>query len=237
MAKVLIVEGNKCRAEALRTCLSREQHIVEIADNGATGLEQLYFNHFDLCILNWDASLLSGVELVTQYRSAGGNSRILMLTQSASEQDIVQALDAGADDCVAQPYRITEVAARVRAVLRRPNLIVTKIYHFNDFVFNTEAKYLTRAGVEIKLQGKEYQLLEFLLRYPNRFFKAEALLRRLWESSRQVSEETVRTIIKTLRRKIDNPGSPSIIFTLPGLGYRLNLSCQVDSTSSLQAVS
>ncbi len=230
MAKLLIVDSDKCRAEALRKWLTREMHVVDVVDNGAAGLEQLCFHHFDACILNWNAQLLSALEVITQYRSAAGGARILLLMDWSAEQARIQALDAGADDCVADTCSLRELSARMRALLRRPNVMNCKVIRFSDCVFNLVGKCLTKSGVEIKLQPKEYQLLEFMLHHPNYFFKAESLLRRVWVSSNQVSEETVRTHIKTLRRKLDTPGMPSIISTAPGLGYKLNVAQLVEPT-------
>lgn len=230
MAKLLIVENDKVQAEALRNWFTRELYVVEVAGNGAAGLEQLCLNHFDVCIFNSRVPLLSAVEVCSQYRSAGGVARILLLADGSAEMTRIQALDAGVDDCVAHPCSMRELAARVRALLRRPSHVNHRIFHFSDCVFNSDARCVTRDGIEIRLQPKEYQLLDFLLRHPNHFFSAEALLRRVWDSTCQVSEETVRTHVKTLRRKLDAPGQPSVISTSPGLGYKIS----VNSTNRLE---
>lgn len=223
MAKLLIIEHDKCQAEALRSWFTRELYVVEVVGDGAAGLEQLCFNHFDVCIVNWRVPLLNAIELCGQYRSTGGAARVLMLAEGSVEQTRIQALDAGVDECVAHTCSMRELGARLRALLRRPAQVNHKIFQFNNCIFNSDARCVTRDGMEIRLQPKEYQLLEFLLRHPNHFFSAEALLRRVWDSASHVSEETVRTHVKTLRRKLDAPGLPSVISTSPGLGYRINL--------------
>ena len=143
------------------------------------------------------------------------------LVDSSAECDRIKALDSGADDCLSQSLSPKELSAYVRALLRRPNQIYNRKVQFHNYTFDLDCKCLTRDGVEIRLLPKECQLLEFFIRHPNYFFTADALLARLWQSGNQVSEGTVRTYIKTLRRKLQEPGGPSIIFTAPRQGYKI----------------
>lgn len=231
MAKLLIVEHNRCQAEAMRAWLTREMHAVDMADNGLGGLEQLCLNKYDVCILNWRIPLLSAVEVCAQYRSTSGTTCILLLADSGDEMVRTQALEAGADCCAPESCSLRELSAYVNALMRRPKQFNNRIVRFGDYVFDIEAKFLTKNGEEIRLQPKECQILEFLLRNPNRYFNAETLLRRLWDSYSQVCEDTVRAHIKSLRRKLDEPGSPSVIITALGQGYKIALGSRVSENS------
>src|SRR5262249_28595125 len=130
-----------------------------------------------------------------------------------------QGLDAGADDYLTKPFHIKELAARVRALLRRPAAVTGEVMSAHGLTLDTSLRKVTKGGREIHLVPKEYQLLEFFLRHRNQLFSAEALLDRIWESGTEDSPDTVRTHIKTLRRKIDIPGLPSAIKTVHGAGY------------------
>lgn len=235
MAKLLIVTPEEKLGEDLKRWFTREMSVVDSAVNGAAGLERLLFTQYDLCILDWRAPLLSVLEVLSQYRAAGGTARIIVLAGRELEHSRIRALDAGADDCVVEPWSLPELSARVRALLRRPASLTNDIYHFDKFVFDCRSKSLTREDQEVRLRPKEYQLLEFLLRHNNQFFKAETLLKRVWSSSSRLSDETVRTHVKTLRRKLDTPGSPSIIKTSPGLGYKISVSNLNGASTAIEA--
>jgi DNA-binding response OmpR family regulator len=144
-----------------------------------------------------------------------------MLTAKGTIEDKAMGLDSGADDYLVKPFHPTELTARTRALLRRQPNWETKILRAKNIELDAVNKRVFKEGLELELTAKELAILELLMRHPNHSFTLETLLDRLWHSDRHASIETVRTHMKTLRKKIgDNENSP-LIHTKRGLGYRL----------------
>lgn len=221
MPKILIVEDEPDLSEPVRAYLTHEHHIVEVVDNGLEALERLKFYKYDVIILDWMLPGMQGVDICKHYRTAGGTTPILMLTARKQTPDKIQALDAGADDYLTKPFDVQEVAARVRALLRRPQQVTSNVLKARNVVLETSTFRVTRDDQEVQLLPKEFALLEFLMRHPNQVFSAEALLDRVWASDSDASPETIRTYVKRLRKKIDVEGAQSIINTVHGVGYKL----------------
>lgn len=222
MAKILIVEDEPSMADPIKLYLAHEHHLVEVVEDGLEALERLKFYKYDVIILDWMLPGISGVEVCKQFRAAGGTTPILMVTAKHQTQEKVQALDAGADDYLTKPYDVQEVAARVRALLRRPQVVAGNILKARNVVLEPSTFRVTRDEQEVQLLPKEFALLEFFMRHPNQVFSAEALLDRVWSSDSEASPETIRTYIKRLRQKIDVAGQTSLINTVHGVGYKLD---------------
>ncbi len=222
MAKILLVEDDKTIGKLISIQLERDHHLVERVTTGKDALFNLKVHDYDLLILDWMLPDLSGLEVCKVYRASGGKVPILMLTARGEAQDKVSALDTGADDYLVKPFVPVELSARIRALLRRPSTVLAgKNLSVQDIVIDTVMRQVTRAGNSIELTAKEFALLELLMRHPNQSFSVEAILDRLWKSETSASLETVRTHVKTLRRKLgDNEENP-IIRTKRGLGYRI----------------
>jgi DNA-binding response OmpR family regulator len=164
---------------------------------------------------------LSGLEVCRQYRSQGGKVPVLMLTARGAVEDRAAGLDAGADDYLVKPFHPIELSARVRALLRRPSSLTGRVLKVQDLEMDTVECRLTRSGRDIQLTSKEFSLLELLMRYPNQSFTLEAILDRLWQSDSCASIDTVRTHMKTLRRKIGDNEESGLIQTKRGQGYKI----------------
>jgi two-component system, OmpR family, response regulator len=222
MAKILIVEDEPDLAEPIRAFLMHEHHLVEVVQDGAEALERLRFYKFDVIILDWNLPGMEGVDVCKEFRASGGTTPILMLTARKQTPEKIQALDAGADDYLTKPFEITEISARIRALLRRPAAVATSnILKIRNIQLEPSTFRVTRDGQDVQLLPKEFALLEFLMRHPNQVFSAEALLDRVWASESEASPETIRTYVKRLRQKLDSDGQPSIIGTVHGVGYKL----------------
>lgn len=221
MPKILIVEDEPDLSEPVKAYLQHEHHIVEVVDNGLEALERLKFYKYDVIILDWMLPGMQGVDICKHFRTSGGTTPILMLTARKQTPDKIQALDAGADDYLTKPFDVQEVAARVRALLRRPQQVTSNVLRARNVVLETSTFRVTRDDQEVQLLPKEFALLEFLMRHPNQVFSAEALLDRVWASDSDASPETIRTYVKRLRKKIDVEGNASIINTVHGVGYKL----------------
>ncbi|PWU03724.1 MAG: DNA-binding response regulator [Candidatus Melainabacteria bacterium] len=226
MAKILIIEDDHRLCELMQDWLRAEGYLVEFATDGSDGLEKLQFYKYDLIILDWNLPGLSGIEVCQHFRESGGDAPILMLTVKSAVDEKTKGLDAGADDYLAKPFHLKELSARLRALLRRPAATQRNILTYGDLVLDPTGRKVTFKGDEIKLKAKEFSLLEFLMRYPNEVFSAEALMDRVWPSESDASPETVRIHIMRLRKRIPDQGQPFSIRTVHGSGYKLEVNSQ-----------
>lgn len=224
MAKVLLVEDDLDLVSRITKWLTLERYSVESAATGQEALDLLRDVKYDFIILDWHLPELSGIEVCKYYRSSGGNTPILMLTGKSDIADKEAGLDAGADDYLTKPFHPRELTARLRALGRRPSECLDDQLRAGDLVLFLHKYRLLKNGEEIDLLPLEFSLLEFLMRHPGRVFGADALLERVWPVNSEASPEAVRTCVKTLRKKIDTDGQTSIIKTVHGVGYKLEIS-------------
>jgi DNA-binding response OmpR family regulator len=219
MVKILVVEDEVDLAASLHDWLVLEGHRVEVANDGQQAIDVLAVNDFDVIILDLMLPKVDGIELCKSYRTKGGGARILMLTAKSSVAEKELGLDNGADDYLSKPYDLKEVSARIRALMRRSLSVVGSAIVVADLQLDPHAHTVSRGNVELNLLPQEFALLEFFMRNPNRIFSAETLIKRVWHGNSSV--DTVRTHIKTLRKKVDLPNLPQTIRTIHGVGYSL----------------
>lgn len=219
MAKVLVVEDDVNLALSIRDWLVLENNRVDVAFDGAEALDSLSHREYDILILDLNLPVVRGVDVCKRYRSSGGEARILVLTGRADLHDKTLGFDAGADDYVCKPCDVREISLRIKALMRRTTKLINSNLKIADIEIDQDSRRVMRAQQEISLMPQEYTLLEFLARHPNKLFDAEYLGRRLWPG--RSSNDTVRTHIKTLRKKLEVPGKESLIKTVHGVGYAL----------------
>ncbi|CAN5343420.1 response regulator transcription factor [soil metagenome] len=222
MAKILLVEDDKNMANTVEDWLKTQQYEIDVAYDGDDGAERLLFYQYDAVILDWTLPNKSGLQICQEFRSRGGKTPILMLTGKDAVEDKEVGLDSGADDYLTKPFHLRELSARIKALLRRPVAVVAEMISFCGIDLDTKARRVQREDVDLNLAPLEYKLLEFLMRNPNEVFAPEALLNRVWPNDSDASNETVRTCIKKLRKKVDIEGNESVITNLPGVGYRFD---------------
>ena len=218
-AKVLIVEDEVQLAFSVKEWLSGEGHSVTMVHDGKEALDWLGTHDCDVIVLDLMLPQVNGIEICRQYRKNGGTARILILTARAHIDDMENLLDSGADDYVTKPFDLKEVSARIRALLRRSTSVQGFQLVADDVVLDPMTHKVQRAGREIDLLPQEFALLEFFMRQPERIFSNELLIKTLWRGNASV--DTVRTHIKTLRRKLNKPGLKPFIKTVHGVGYSL----------------
>lgn len=223
MAKVLIVEDDVSLGKMIRDWLVMDHHKVEIVTDGAEAQNMLKVYEYDILILDWELPNVTGIEILKEFRSRGGTTPILVLTGKGTINDKEEGFDAGADDYLTKPFHGKELTARLRALLRRPEGYVGDLLKFAHLTLDHQNYQVTKAGEEIRLLPKEFALLEFFMRNPNRVFAAEALLNRVWVTESEATVDALTTCIKRLRKKIDVEGQQSVIRTIHGVGYRLEV--------------
>jgi DNA-binding response OmpR family regulator len=221
MAKLLLVEDDLELCGMVEDWLTHEHYQVEVTNNGAEAQERLAVFEYDLVLLDVDLPGLSGIDVCKGFRAQGGKTPILMLTGKKTIDDKEAGLDSGADDYLTKPFHMKELSARVRAILRRSSGQTSNVLKAGSLELDPTSFRVTLNGQDVHLQRKEFALLEFLMRNPNRVFSADALLERVWASESDATGEAIRTCLKRLRQKIDEPEKESIIRTVHGVGYKL----------------
>lgn len=222
MAKILLVEDDRQFAGMVAEWLSYEHHLVETVHSGAEGLDRVRIGGYDILILDWGLPDLDGLELLKQFRHLGGTTPIIMLTGKDSFVEKETGLDSGADDYVTKPCNMKELAARVRALLRRAGGSRSNRFQGRDIVLDPVKYSVERGGQPVHLLPGEFALLEFLMRHPGQVFSGDHLLQSVWSTDSEATIEAVRTCIKRLRQKLDQEGGNSVIETVARVGYRFN---------------
>lgn len=221
MAKILLIEDDEDMCLLIEDWLSMQNHTVEFVRSGSEGQELLEAFVYDIVILDLQLPDLNGEDICKQFRAHGGKTPVLMLTGKAGIEDKEFGLDSGADDYLTKPFHMRELSARIRALIRRPVTFSDNILTIGDIALDTTRRELTKAGQHIKMFPRDLSLFEFLLRNANQVFSADALIERVWKTDTDVGPETVRSVIKRLREKLDDPGKASLIETVHKVGYRL----------------
>jgi DNA-binding response OmpR family regulator len=220
MSKMLIAETQIDLASALRDFFVLEKYSVQVENNGLRALESLREGKFDVIALEVALPGLDAISIIKSYRAAGGNAPILLMSSCHSSEELQNGLDAGADVYLCKPFRLLDLSAQVRALLRRPSLRSERVLTSGLISLDAGAGTVTRNDILVHLHPMEFKLLRFLMAHPNQVFSAHALFERVWQKDFGLMEDTVRTHVRTLRRKIDEVDGASIITTVRGLGYK-----------------
>ena len=226
--RILVVEDDDALGTLLRYNLEREGYDVALATDGEEALIQSEEGLPDLVVLDWMLPKVSGIEVCRRLRQRpqSRNVPIIMLTARGEESDRIRGLDTGADDYLVKPFAITELTARIRAVLRRlrPGLAEDVVIR-GALVLDRSAHRVTRDGVEVHLGPTEFRLLDFFMQNPGRVFSREQLLDAVWGSDVYVEARTVDVHIGRLRKALskDTPGFDPIR-TVRSAGYALEVS-------------
>ncbi len=223
---ILVVEDEDALATLLHYNLEKEGYRVGLAGDGEEALIQIDEQAPDLVVLDWMLPKVSGIEVCRRLRAAQAtrNLPIIMLTARGEEADRVRGLDTGADDYITKPFAMSELTARVRAVLRRirPGLAEDQV-HRGDLIMDRVAHRVSRAGRDIHLGPTEYRLLDHLMQHPGRVFSREQLLDAVWGSDVYVEVRTVDVHIGRLRKAITASDESDLIRTVRSAGYALDL--------------
>ena len=225
MAKILVVEDEESLAEAISFLLSKEGFEVEMAATGPAAIEAFDKAGADLILLDLMLPGLSGTEVCRQIRTKSAVP-IIMLTAKDSEIDKVVGLELGADDYVTKPYSSRELIARIRAVLRRGELLDSTVevgvLTVGPVRLDIDRHIISVNGSPISLPLKEFELLEFLMRNSGRVLTRMQLIDRVWGSDYVGDTKTLDVHIKRLRAKIEtDPANPELIQTVRGMGYKM----------------
>ena len=229
-ARVLVVDDDPELREFLLGELAMEGYACEAAASGQSALQALRGQSWDLVLLDWGLPDFSGVEVCERLRATGVTTPVLMLTAHDEVAERVRALDAGADDYLTKPFSIAELLARVRVQLRRNQLSKGEASQFGlgDLSLDLMRREVKRDGLLIELSQREFELLLFLIREPERVHGRQTILDAVWGSPFIGDPNLLDVYVGYLRRKIERPGLPQLIHTVRGVGFTLRLGAVKD---------
>jgi two-component system, OmpR family, copper resistance phosphate regulon response regulator CusR len=221
--RILLVEDNRRLSDSLRLILQDDGYAVDTAYDGLEGEEAGMISGYDVIILDIMLPGKNGLEVCRELRNRHISTPILMLTARDALEDRVVGLDSGADDYLVKPFEVDELRARIRALLRRESSSKTGVLRIADLELDPASHTVQRSSQAIDLTAKEFSILEYLMRHPNRLITREMAEEHLWSYDHVVTSNVVDVYIRRLRRKIDDPYPLKLIETVRGAGYRIHM--------------
>ena len=219
--RILIVEDNQRLNNSLKMSLAEDGYAVDAAFDGVDGEELAEMGPYDAIILDIMLPKRNGIDVCKNLRQQHINTPILMLTARDTVEDRVLGLDSGADDYLVKPFALNELRARLRALLRRDSPDRSALLNVADLTLDPANHNVYRAGHEIELTTKEFALLEYFMRNPNRLITREMAEDHIWNYDFEGASNVVDVYVRRLRRKIDDPSPVKLFETVRGAGYRL----------------
>jgi DNA-binding response OmpR family regulator len=221
--KVLLVEDTPDLVSIILRGLTEEGMEVSVAGDGNTALDMAFKYDFDVIVLDIMLPGVNGIQVCKEIRKKNEHIAIIMLTALGSTENIVTGLESGADDYLVKPFKLIELSARIRTLVRRSKTIATPQEKLTiaDLEINMSSKTVSRAGRSISLTATEYRLLEYLMKNQNRVLSRIQILENVWDIDFNMGTNVVDVYINYVRKKIDAPEACKLIHTVFGMGYIL----------------
>ena len=217
--RLLVIEDEQKVANFIRQGLEEEGYAVDHAADGASGLQIALEGLHDVIVLDVMLPKLDGLSVLQQLRQANVATPVLLLTVRATIEDKVLGLDAGADDYLTKPFAFEEFVARVRALLRRRTEAAPPILQVADLALDPGRRVVSRDGRKIDLTPREFALLDYFMRNPDRVLTRTMIANRVWDYTFDTSTNVIDVYVNYLRKKIDTGHDSKLIHTVRGVGY------------------
>ena len=219
--RILVIEDEKKVANFIKKGLEEEHYAVDTAFDGEEGLYMTEVNEYDLIVLDLMIPKIEGLEVLRRIRRKKNNVPILVLTARNTVEDVVKGLDAGCDDYVTKPFAFMEFLARIRALLRREKTDKEPLLTIADLTLSPVTHKVMRQEKEIELTSKEYALLEYFMRNPEKVLTRTMISEHVWDYHFDSMTNVVDVYVNYLRKKIDKDFEPKLIHTIRGIGYMM----------------
>ncbi len=219
--RILIAEDEVSIAKALEVMLKKNKYAVDIVHNGLDALDFIGQYSYDGLVLDIMMPKMDGLTLLKEIRKQGNKTPVLFLTAKSEVEDRVAGLDAGADDYLPKPFAATEFLARVRALTRRSGNYVSSVITFGNTALDCGEYSLSVKNEAVKLNNKEFQLMQLFMKYPHKVFSSEHLMENVWGFDCESEMDVVWTYIGFLRKKLRQLNADIEIKTIRGAGYAL----------------
>jgi two-component system copper resistance phosphate regulon response regulator CusR len=233
--RILLVEDDRRIARFVAKGLREQAYAVDVTGDGDDAFYKASVNDYDAAILDVMIPGRDGFQLCRDMRSSGIAVPVIMLTARDTVLDRITGLDSGADDYMIKPFAVTELLARLRALLRRGQVVRPATIQISDLFLDTRAQKATRSGRELSLTSKEYALLEYLAREEGRVVSRAEIAEHVWDENFDPLTNLIDVHINRLRRKVDNEFSTKLIHTRRGSGYILASLDPADNSTALTA--
>ncbi len=220
--KILIIEDEKDIRTFLKSNLEDSGFSVDCAETGEGGTFLALSNDYDLILLDLNLPDKNGLEVCRSLRLAGKETPIIILTVETETDNKVKLLNAGVDDYLTKPFSVSELIARIKALLRRPKKISGGLLSFGDLILDSDKQTVKQKSKIIYLTRKEFGLLEYLLRNRGRIVSRGEIIEHVWDSEADIFSNTIETHVVNLRKKLNKDGKSSLIKTYSGRGYAIN---------------
>jgi DNA-binding response OmpR family regulator len=221
--KILIVEDEHKIANSIKKGLEQEGYAVDVAYEGVEGYDLASTEDYDVIVLDLMLPGMDGISINKKLRAENIHTPILILTAKGQTDEKVDGLNAGADDYLVKPFAFAELLARIKALSRRPKKTLSTTLKVGDLSLDSLSYEVRRGEASISLSKKEYSLLEYLIRHPNKILNKDQIINNVWSYDADILPNTVEVYIGYLRNKIDKafPKSPELIHTIRGFGYKI----------------
>ena len=235
--RILVIEDNPDLASSIQRGLKEHCYSVDVAHSGYEAEELATSEPYDLIVMDLMLPDRDGVELTQTLRRRGVSTLILMLTALSGTSDKVAGLEAGADDYLTKPFQFEELVARIRALLRRGQAVEPTKLEFEDVMLDMLSRRVYRAGDRIQVSSKEFALLEFFMRNPDRVLDRTTISQKVWDINHEPASNVIDVYVSALRKKIDKQYERRLIHTVVGMGYRFGSADEEASPRATTSVS
>lgn len=221
--KILVVEDDKEINDFLVKSLKSECFEVERSFDGKQGYKMASENDYDLIVLDLNMPKLNGDQICVLLRSSNITTPIIILTVEKDVDEKVRLLNSGADDFLSKPFSLIEFIARVKVLLRRPKMITNDVIVIDDLIIDPQKHQVIRAGKELELTFKEFELLQFLASNRGYVVSRGKIIEHVWDMNADLFSNSIEVHIFNLRKKIDKKGMKRLIHTIPNRGYKIEI--------------
>ena len=217
--KILVVEDERDLNRIITKHLKRNNYSVDSCFDGEEALDFVSYSDYDLIITDIMMPNVDGYEFIKRLRESKNNTPVIMLTAKDTLEDKIVGLDSGADDYIVKPFEFEELLARIRVLMRRNYGLATNIIQIEEVTLDLAKKQVAKSGEIIDLTGKEYEVLEYLMKNKGSILSRDQILNHVWDYEYEGASNIVDVIIKNIRKKLDRGEGNTIIYTKRGLGY------------------
>lgn len=217
--KILVIEDERDLNRIITKHLKKNNYSVDSCFDGQEALDFISYSEYDLIITDIMMPNVDGYEFIDKLRANKNDTPVIMLTAKDTLEDKIVGLDSGADDYIVKPFEFDELLARIRVLMRRNYGLATNIIQIEEVTLDLAKKQVTKSGEIIDLTGKEYEVLEYLMKNKGSILSRDQILNHVWDYEYEGASNIVDVIIKNIRKKLDRGEGNTIIYTKRGLGY------------------